>query len=101
MSRKLIEAFIESSKTLKNIKQDIDQEFVNNNIKIEEMEIKKNITRTFSFVALIKSSQSPTKIKKLLNKIGTVKWFIVVTGTAATKKRHKKWNPKVKTMKNK
>jgi hypothetical protein len=99
MSRKLIQAFIVSTKTLTIIKKEIDQEFVNNDIKLEKLEVKKNIKGTYSFVAVIKLSQSTIKIKNILNKIGKVSWFIVVTGKSATQKKHKKWSPKTRKVK--
>jgi hypothetical protein len=101
MSRKLVQAFIVSpTNTLPNIKKEIDQGFVENDIKLEELEVKKNIKGTFHFVALIKQSQSTAKIKKVLNKIGNVSWFVVITGKTATYKRHKKWEPKNSKSKN-
>lgn len=99
MSRKLVQAFIGSTKTLTSIKTEIDEEFVNNNIKLEELEVKRNTKETFHFIALIKPSQSTTKIKNILNKIGKVSWFVVITGKTATQKKHKKWVPKTRKVK--
>jgi hypothetical protein len=98
MPRYLVQAFLVSTKTLTTIKKEIDQQFVDNNIKLNELEVKKNLKGTFNFVALIPSSQSTTKIKTVLNKIGKVTWFVVISGKAATQKRRKKWEPKTRNL---
>jgi hypothetical protein len=94
MPRKLVQAFVASTKTLSEMKKEIDQQFVDHEIKLEELEVKKNLKGTFHFVALIPPSQSTTKIKTVLNKIGKVGWFAVISGKAATQKKRKKWEPK-------
>ncbi len=99
MPRKLVQAFVGSTKTLSEMKKEIDQQFVDHQIKLEELEVKKNIKGTFHFIALIPPSQSTTKIKNVLNKIGKVSWFAVITGKSATQKRHKKWAPKTRKTK--
>ncbi len=100
MPKYLVRAYVNTTKKLTSFKKEIDQSFVNNDVKLEELEIKRLDKGSLSFVSLISNSKYSSKIKKILNKLGKVTWFVVISGTSATKKKHKKWAPKLnKTLK--
>lgn len=101
MTKKLLRVVVETEITLPEFKREIDNQFIDNNIKIKELKMSRSVKNCINFVAIIENSQKPNKIKNILNKMGKIKTYYLVSGTSVKKAKLKnKINKTRKSKKN-